>query len=510
MGAEVLGAEVAAVPVKDGSEVESTSVNEKENGKLNQDSVDEPIKFGTHGADGPVKGEGEAVKDAHFPKDAVDEWPEPKQIYTFYFVKVRSYDDPKLKAKIDLADREIQKKNQERFQLTEAISAKKSERAQIISQLKPLTLEDKRFRGIFDEKRREREPLQQALGKLRSANNANRERGVSLCSSEEELNERIQSLQYQIQHESNTLTEEKQFLRDIKQLEGTRDKVIANAAMKAKIQESLGQKEAIEDQVKLIGLDMDGARKEQQAIRSKIKLLEEDLKVVDNEIASLQEELRALVQKREKAYEGFVELRKQRDEGNAHFYQNRALLNNAKDLAARKDVAALEELCNAEVEKFMSQWSSSKSFRADYEKRIIQSLDIRQLSKDGRIRNPDEKPLVEPVAPVASETVAKPNTKRPKEEPKPSPQHDNVPTQKVQKEEKNKVAAAELKVSSKGNDSQDTETAVPEKPRNDPAPADVIDEAKLKEMKREEEIAKLSQLWRGRRNWQRKPQLKPL
>ncbi|KAK9150140.1 hypothetical protein Syun_008449 [Stephania yunnanensis] len=450
MGAEVLGAEVAAVPVKDGSEVESSFVNEKENGELNQDSVDEPIKFGTHGADGPVKGEGEAVKDTHFPKDAVDEWPEPKQIYTFYFVKVRSYDDPKLKSKIDLADREIQKKNQERFQLTEAISAKKSERAQIISQLKPLTLEDKRFRGIFDEKRREREPLQQALGKLRSANNANRERGVSLCSSEEELNERIQ-------HESNTLTEEKQLLRDIKQLEGTRDKVIANAAMKAKIQESLGQKEAIEDQVKLIGLDMDGARKEQQAIRSKIKLLEEDLKVVDNEIASLQEELRALVQKREKAYEGLVELRKQRDEGNAHFYQNRALLNNAKDLAARKDVAALEELCNAEG------WEDP---------------------------NPDEKPLVEPVAPVASETVAKPNTKRPKEEPKPSPQHDNVPTQKVQKEEKNKVAATELKVSSKGNDSQDTETAVPEKPRNDPAPADVIDEAKLKEMKREEEIAK--------------------
>lgn len=61
----------------------------------------------------------------------------------------------------------------------------------------------------------------------------------------------IHSLNYQIQHESNTLVEEKQLLREIKQLEGSRDKVIAHAAMKSKIQESLGQKEAIQDQVKV-------------------------------------------------------------------------------------------------------------------------------------------------------------------------------------------------------------------------------------------------------------------
>lgn len=54
-----------------------------------------------------------------------------------------------------------------------------------------------------------------------------------------------------MQHESIPLSEEKQLLREIKQLEGTREKVIANAAMRAKIQDSLGQKEAIQDQVKV-------------------------------------------------------------------------------------------------------------------------------------------------------------------------------------------------------------------------------------------------------------------
>jgi len=61
----------------------------------------------------------------------------------------------------------------------------------------------------------------------------------------------IYSLQYRIQHESIPLTEEKQLLREIKQLEGTREKVIANAAMRTKLQESMGQKEAIQDQVKV-------------------------------------------------------------------------------------------------------------------------------------------------------------------------------------------------------------------------------------------------------------------
>lgn len=153
-----------------------------------------------------------------------------------------------------------------------------SDRAAVISQLKPLTAEDKRYRGMLDEKRKELEPLHAALGKLRSANNVTRERGVGLFSSEEELNDhvslycsivlfpashaipdfvyfgilkQIASLHYRMQHESIPLVEEKQLLREIKQLEGTREKVIANAAMKAKIQDSLGQKEAIQGQVKV-------------------------------------------------------------------------------------------------------------------------------------------------------------------------------------------------------------------------------------------------------------------
>ncbi|KAA8526825.1 hypothetical protein F0562_008946 [Nyssa sinensis] len=492
------------VSVENGSEENSSLLHEKENGKLNQGpGLNEPIKFGSHGTDEPVKGEGNNKPEVHFPKNAVDEWPAPKQIHSLYFIKYRSYEDSKLKAKLDQADKDIQKKTQARSQIIEKLREKRSDRAQVFTQLKPLTVETKQFRMVMDEKRKEMEPLQQALGKLRSANSAGRERGAGLCSSEEDLNDLIKSLEYRIQHESIPLTEEKQILRDIKQLEGTREKVIANAAMKLKIQESLGEKEAIQDQVKLMGVDMDGVRKEHQVVRAKIKQLEEEKEAIDKDIKSLEDELTILTQKREEAYEYFQKLKKQREEGNACYYQNRMLLNKARDLAAKKDIEALKEICDAEVEKFMSLWSSSKAFRDDYERRILPSLDFRQLSSDGRMRNPDEKPLVvfDTPTPYQTETVTKANVKRSKEDSVPPPQPDSSPVQKAQKEEINKLQKeAKKKQTGSGttlqpSDLEDRE-GIPglEKLQKDPPPKEnEVDAAKLKEMKREEEMAKAKQ-----------------
>lgn len=125
MAIEVVGFEMVQGPLETVPEGDTNGVHEKENGKLDQvPGLKEPIKFGSHGEE-PVKGEGNDVSVANFPKDAVDEWPAPKQIHSFYFVRYRTYDDPKIKAKIDLADKEIQRKNQARFQITEVLKAKR-------------------------------------------------------------------------------------------------------------------------------------------------------------------------------------------------------------------------------------------------------------------------------------------------------------------------------------------------------------------------------------------------
>lgn len=67
--------------------------------------------------------------------------------------------------------------------------------------------------------------------------------------------------------------------------------------------------------LQLIGGDLDGVKKERQAIRSKIKQLEDTVKALDKDIQSLQDELGAVTEKREKAYESIQQQRKQRDQG---------------------------------------------------------------------------------------------------------------------------------------------------------------------------------------------------
>ncbi|CAA2987381.1 proton pump-interactor 1 [Olea europaea subsp. europaea] len=353
---------------------------------------------------------------------------------------------------------------------------------------------------IMDEKRKEMEPLQQALGKLRGVNSDNRERGSAMCSSEEELNNLIKSLEYRIQHESIPLNEEKQILREIKQLEGTRGKVIANAAERAKIQDSLGEKEAIQDQVKLIGVDLDGVRKEQLVVKAKLKQLDEEKEFLEKEINALQEELAAVAEKRDKTFVNIQEIRKQREESNSTYYQNRTLLINARDLAAKKDVEALKELSEMEAGKFISLWSSNKFFRDDYVRRILPSLDVRQLRRDARIRNPDEKPLVslDASAPSGGESVVKTNVKQPsKEDTVPLvAQNDTDTEQKVQKENNSrqqKEANDRTESIIEKIDWENTGEGVlgMEKLQKDSPPImKELDEKKLKEIRREEETAK--------------------
>ena len=76
------------------------------------------------------------VADLAPPKDVKDEWPEPKQTYAFYFIKIRSFEDPKLRAKLEQADKEFQKKIQARSKLIEAVRAKKVFFLQVLIGLK--------------------------------------------------------------------------------------------------------------------------------------------------------------------------------------------------------------------------------------------------------------------------------------------------------------------------------------------------------------------------------------
>lgn len=61
-------------------------------------------------------------------------------------------------------------------------------RGDLAAQLRSLKTEGRQYRSVMDDKRKEMEPLHQALGKLRTTNNA---RSGGICSSEEELDDLV-------------------------------------------------------------------------------------------------------------------------------------------------------------------------------------------------------------------------------------------------------------------------------------------------------------------------------
>uniref|UniRef100_A0ACD5XRL3 Uncharacterized protein n=1 Tax=Avena sativa TaxID=4498 RepID=A0ACD5XRL3_AVESA len=472
MGMEVVGAETAPVQVNvaDG---EVALFQDKES-KATAKEREEAAVFGSDNGKA-------AANDMAPPKDAVDEWPEPKQTYTFYFVKIRSFEDPKLRAKLEQADKEFQNKIQARSKIFEAIKAKKTERSAIIAELKPLSAENRQYNSAFNEKMEEMKPFRSRLGKFRDENNSMRAESAGLCSSLEELQQEINRLEHRIAHESISLDEEKRLVKEIKNLEKTRPKVSANAAKRAKMQDTVVERDAIQDQVKIIGEGLDGVKKDRQAVRSKIKVLEDELKIVDAEIGALQEDLNAATARKDKAYKSLTELRKARDLTNASFHQNRNVLGRAREHSIRNEVEELKELHKTEVENFMAEWCSSKSFREDYEKRTLTSLNGRQLTRDGRMRNPDEKPIFiethQPALPVVQEPV-------PSKLPLKQAKEAAAPQAVAPKDEplaKAKVKAAAVAAA------DDVDEAEPAKEKPKPKEADV---AKLKEMKRQEEIEK--------------------
>lgn len=124
MGVDTVESELAHVSVETGG---NSSLLQKENGKLNKDLVINELKK-----------EVTNLPENNFPKDAADEWPAPKEVHSFYIVKYRSYDDPKLKVKFDQAEKELKRLKQAISQIKEKLRAKRvSERFYFFGDVPP-------------------------------------------------------------------------------------------------------------------------------------------------------------------------------------------------------------------------------------------------------------------------------------------------------------------------------------------------------------------------------------
>ncbi|KAI3901851.1 hypothetical protein MKW92_031259 [Papaver armeniacum] len=302
---------------------------------------------------------------------AIDKLPKSNLTRSFYFVKYRIYQNHYLETMICHAEEEIKNMDQTCKLIRERILQKKLKdgyRTPLESLLWDYAAqEDARYKKVINEKKTKIDYRCQAqIRQRRAIFDTVGNKGDDTCSSEKELNNRICSLHFRACCGKTTFIEEKQLLREIKQLEETRPGIVVNDALKQKrFNESMewvgcpmkpyrfscrhSRKEK-----NLKDMDLGKLKREKQVFSARVKNAEETWKAMKNEIPSLELKLAGTIEKQTAKEKLLVKLKKRMREEklnyNQQYYNNyKSLILSARKLDGKKNITTLEELSCKEV-----------------------------------------------------------------------------------------------------------------------------------------------------------------
>lgn len=194
--------------------------------------------------------------------------------------------------------------------------------------------------------------------------------------------------------QSNNRHKFEQILEDVKKIQDRHEKSMADAAAKGNLWNPLSSKKAIEEQIKVLNKIPEELRPERDEVMAEIKRLEDEVKALEKDENVVYEKFQVLINSKKEACDFLLNMQNEKHEANANYEEYVSLISKAEGLGRIKDVAALEELSHMQVEKWMGRWNNSQGMRMSYEKSMLSSLDYRQLSRDGRIMNNDEEPIM--------------------------------------------------------------------------------------------------------------------
>lgn len=308
---------------------------------------------------------------------------------TFFMVRMPRTADSQLRSKIKLAELQLEEASKNRDVIRAALQLRRASKIGLLDKLKVVRDKERACKDATQKKRLEIGPLQTALNKFKVAENMFREDEIS---SEEDLNDRIAYLQHRIQHESIPLKEEKQLIREIKQLESHRSQVCANVAVHAQLLESIGPKQGIQDHCSILYQELDMLRNEQFQARAECEPIEKDLQDLNVKIDEFVDQLENAKRSQHEALFACKELKRLLGEQNSEFYKSREDVRKAKELASIKKLDELEIVCHQQVEGMLTRWNNDASFRERYIKNNEHSTLRRLETLDGRSLGPDEEP----------------------------------------------------------------------------------------------------------------------
>ncbi|XP_023514978.1 proton pump-interactor BIP103-like [Cucurbita pepo subsp. pepo] len=346
----------------------------------------------------------------------------------FYFAKVLPIENPKMDAMIKKAEETIEKINRDQVVMTQKIRERMMDRDALRSKLNRMNCGN--YELALKWKRNSLDFLYPSLDKLTFANNAYRGKSVNSCLSVGEVDK--QKLCFLMVHGCKNMGDERKLLREVDAMQGKdggmtldelrapiqhlqqrlsinyvahaeidenahselilnaekqheiiRETALANAVVNGKLWNSLGSKKSIQQQVQELNNRSCELRERQREVNAKVKKVNKEVKMIEKDIGSLQKVFTYANRKKDEAYNTILRLKRQYGEENASYYQYRSLMRKVQVLGKKKDTAAIQELSQTQVDKFMQQWNNNLDFRNDYKKRVVPRLNNRHLGVDG-------------------------------------------------------------------------------------------------------------------------------
>ncbi|KAF3788924.1 Proton pump-interactor 1 [Nymphaea thermarum] len=310
----------------------------------------------------------------------LDSQPGRKPVYAI--IRIPRPVDNKLKEQIRQAQVQVDDLTQKRDAINGLVQSKQGARHEIWEKLRAAKSELRAARDSQQAKRKEMESIQSAMSRMKTA------------TSVEEYDERILSMQHRLEHETVPLKEEKQLIREIKQLKLARDKLSIDMGRQSELDEVFDRKDEIEGNLKLLEQEFDSIRKELVRTDAQTKAIEKELHSLDEEVNRLRAQVASANDVRQVAYHNLRNLKKQEYEKHTLFYQNRTDIQIAHQHANMKDREAVASHCLDQVERMMDLWNNNDDFRREYIKNNEFSTLRRLGTLDGRALGPDEESLL--------------------------------------------------------------------------------------------------------------------
>ncbi|KAM7256657.1 hypothetical protein ACFE04_012398 [Oxalis oulophora] len=387
-----------------------------------------------------------------------------------FMIRVPRYDDESLKEQIRHAQFQVEQKTERRDVVRVEIQKQRGVCKECGAKFDTAIAEERAARDLLKSKRKEMDAVQVVINKVKDA--------MSI----EDIDVRLHSLEHMISHETQSLKEEKQMIREIKQMKQLREQITSN--MGDDVQQALDQKDEIQDRLKALRKEADSLRANVLKAEAVTQAAKKKYYDEGDNLSELQAKFREADDIRQEAYIHLQSVRKQLNEKNKYFWQYKDDFNAANDLLRKGDKDAIQNLCVNQVERFMKLWNEDDEFRKEYIRCNTRSTLRRLRTLDGRSLGPDEKPPVIPSFP--NPRIAKNQTMTPISISGGERQEQTAPVETNKKDDKpaDKIVEPKLTVNSKksAKPSANGLVTVP-----GPTIVDKAREEELKQSKEEEE-----------------------